>query len=165
MTDYTSIADSQIDPKAPVTSELMTALRDNPIAISEGSSGAPKIKPEALNIYLGDGASSGTTTGTTNILTVTDLDALDYVLVSASSTLSTDNSIIASAAYSTSTNNGVSFGSSIKFAVGNGTGSFSGAAIVDCSGSINSVRISFAVTESGSSTWSVNSYMIGVGVE
>ena len=43
MADYTSIADSQIDPKAPVTSELMTALRDNPIAIAEGSAGAPKI--------------------------------------------------------------------------------------------------------------------------
>lgn len=43
MTDYTSIANSQIDPKAPVTSELMTALRDNPIAIAEGAAGAPKI--------------------------------------------------------------------------------------------------------------------------
>ena len=43
MTDYTSIADSQIDPKAPVTSELLTAYRDNPIAIAEGAAGAPKI--------------------------------------------------------------------------------------------------------------------------
>lgn len=48
MTDYTSIADSQIDPKAPVTSELMTALRDNPIAIAEGAAGAPKIADKVI---------------------------------------------------------------------------------------------------------------------
>lgn len=48
MTDYTSIANSQIDPKAPVTSELMTALRDNPIAIAEGAAGAPKIADKVL---------------------------------------------------------------------------------------------------------------------
>lgn len=47
MTDYTSIADSQVDPKAPVTSDLMTALRDNPIAIGEGSTGAPRIQGKA----------------------------------------------------------------------------------------------------------------------
>jgi hypothetical protein len=48
MTDYTTITDTQVDPEAPITSELMTALRDNPIAISEGSSGAPKIQNAAI---------------------------------------------------------------------------------------------------------------------
>lgn len=43
MADWTTIADSQVDPKAPVTSELMAALRDNPIAIAEGATGAPRI--------------------------------------------------------------------------------------------------------------------------
>jgi len=43
MTDYTTISDSQVDPNAPLTSELITALRDNPIAIAEQSTGAPVI--------------------------------------------------------------------------------------------------------------------------
>ena len=43
MVDYTTISDSQVDPNAPLTSELMTALRDNPIAIAEQSTGAPII--------------------------------------------------------------------------------------------------------------------------
>lgn len=57
MTDYTSIANSQIDPKAPVTSELMTALRDNPIAIAEGAAGAPKVAEswQALETTSSDG--------------------------------------------------------------------------------------------------------------
>lgn len=48
MTDWTTITDSQVDPKAPVTSELMTALRDNPAAITEGATGAPKIQTAAI---------------------------------------------------------------------------------------------------------------------
>lgn len=48
MTDWTTITDTQIDPKAPVTSELMTALRDNPSAITEGAAGAPRLKGEAV---------------------------------------------------------------------------------------------------------------------
>lgn len=43
MADWTTITDSQVDPKAPVTSELMTALRDNPIAIAQGATNAPRI--------------------------------------------------------------------------------------------------------------------------
>lgn len=47
MTDWTTIADTQLDPKSPVTSELMTAMRDNPIAIIEGATGAPRILGDA----------------------------------------------------------------------------------------------------------------------
>jgi len=43
MADWTTIPDTQIEPKAPVTSELMTALRDNPVAIAQGATNAPKI--------------------------------------------------------------------------------------------------------------------------
>ena len=41
MTTYTPIANSDIDQDSPVTSGLMAALRDNPLAIGEGASGAP----------------------------------------------------------------------------------------------------------------------------
>lgn len=46
MVDYTNISNVSVEPLAPVTSELMTSLRDNPIAIAEGSVGAP-------NMYVG----------------------------------------------------------------------------------------------------------------
>jgi len=48
MTTYTSIIDSEIDTDSPVTESLMTRIRDNPIAITEGSSGAPKIQNAAI---------------------------------------------------------------------------------------------------------------------
>lgn len=51
MTDYTAISDTQIDPKSPVTSELMAALRDNPTAITEGSVGSPPILVNALGVF------------------------------------------------------------------------------------------------------------------
>lgn len=47
MADYTTITDAQVDPEAPITSELMSALRDNPTAIAEGASGAPRIVADA----------------------------------------------------------------------------------------------------------------------
>jgi hypothetical protein len=43
MTTWTDIANGTIDQDSPVTQPLLTALRDNPIAIAEGSSGAPLV--------------------------------------------------------------------------------------------------------------------------
>lgn len=43
MTTYTTIADADIDQDSPVTQPLMTALRDNPIAMAEGAAGAPSV--------------------------------------------------------------------------------------------------------------------------
>lgn len=57
MTTYTAIPNTSIDIDSPVTQPLMTALRDNPIAIAEGSSGAPKISTLAFesNYYTQGG--------------------------------------------------------------------------------------------------------------
>lgn len=52
MADWTTLADSQLDPDAPLTSELAYAWRDNPIAIAEGAVGAPRVQPEALDLHL-----------------------------------------------------------------------------------------------------------------
>jgi len=43
MADWPDIQDSQCDPDAPVTSELIYGLRDGPIAIAEGAIDAPRI--------------------------------------------------------------------------------------------------------------------------
>ena len=48
MTNYTTISNSEVDQDSPVTQTLMSALRDNPIAITEGSAGAPKIQTNAI---------------------------------------------------------------------------------------------------------------------
>lgn len=60
MADWTNIADSALDPDAPVTSELAYAWRDNPIAIAEGAPGAPKI---ALKDLVAGGSLEMTITG------------------------------------------------------------------------------------------------------
>jgi hypothetical protein len=43
MTTYTTITNGQVDLDSPVTQTLMTALRDNPLAIAEQTSGAPPV--------------------------------------------------------------------------------------------------------------------------
>lgn len=48
MTAYTVISDSSLDPDAPITSSLGYAFRNNPIAIAEGASGAPRLQIGAL---------------------------------------------------------------------------------------------------------------------
>lgn len=45
---YTEILNSEIDQDSPVTQPLMTALRDNPLAIAEGDATAPQIQTAAL---------------------------------------------------------------------------------------------------------------------
>lgn len=63
MADYIAIANSQIEPKAPVTSELMNQLRDNPEAIAEGATGAPRVVSRALGLtYLSGSGSYGVDT-------------------------------------------------------------------------------------------------------
>jgi len=48
MADWFSITDTQIDPDAPLTSQLAYAWRDNCIAIAEGASGAPRVQMAAF---------------------------------------------------------------------------------------------------------------------
>ena len=48
MADYRTIADAEVDPDAPLTSSLGYAWRDNPLAIAEGATGAPRILDAAL---------------------------------------------------------------------------------------------------------------------
>lgn len=46
---WVNIPNSDIDQDSPVTVALMTALRDNPEAIADGDSGAPRIRDSALS--------------------------------------------------------------------------------------------------------------------
>ena len=60
MANWIWIADTALDPDAPVTSELMYALRDNPIALTEGAWGAPRLQRGAFN------SSTASVSGTLN---------------------------------------------------------------------------------------------------
>jgi hypothetical protein len=44
MADYIAILDTQLDPDAPITSALAYQWRDNPLAVIEGATGAPKVR-------------------------------------------------------------------------------------------------------------------------
>lgn len=60
MTDYLPITDAETDPGAPGTSELWKKWRDNPIAIAEGATGAPRVQGIALGgVYLGSFTQDG----------------------------------------------------------------------------------------------------------
>jgi hypothetical protein len=48
MANWTAIADATLEPGKPIRAIDARALRDNPIAISEGASGAPKIQTAGI---------------------------------------------------------------------------------------------------------------------
>ena len=48
MTAFTTIIETDIDPRSPVTASLLVALRDNPLAIIDGGATAPRIQSAAL---------------------------------------------------------------------------------------------------------------------
>lgn len=78
MADYRTITDAEVDPDAPLTSSLGYAWRDNPIAIAEGATGAPRITQTAImNPTAGTfrtitsvttAISSGTESGSRNVV-------------------------------------------------------------------------------------------------
>ena len=47
--DYLIIDDSEVEPGAPILSTLGVRWRDNPTAIAQGASGAPRIEEEAMD--------------------------------------------------------------------------------------------------------------------
>lgn len=58
MTTYTVIPSTDRDPESPVTPELIDGLYNNPIAITEGAVGAPRIDSEAAIDWGGGGVGS-----------------------------------------------------------------------------------------------------------
>ena len=48
MATWTTLPDATLEPGKPIRSIDVLALRDNPVAISEGASGAPKVRTAAL---------------------------------------------------------------------------------------------------------------------
>lgn len=76
MTTYTAVTDTETGHLKPLTTSLLRRLRDNPIAVAEGATGAPRIMPAALDLYLGSFDISGAT-----YVGLSGLDGLDGILV------------------------------------------------------------------------------------
>ena len=60
MATWTTLPDATLEPGKPIRSIDVLALRDNPIAIAEGASGAPKIDPINAMAHLGAAGAIGT---------------------------------------------------------------------------------------------------------
>jgi len=63
MTTYTAIPNGDIDPESPITTGLMTLLRDNPIAMFEKATGAPVL----ANNYVTQAMIAANTVGRSEI--------------------------------------------------------------------------------------------------
>lgn len=48
MTTYSAIADSEIDTDSPLTTSLMTKMRDNPLSMAQGDASSPRINVQSL---------------------------------------------------------------------------------------------------------------------
>ena len=151
MPTYTTIPDSTIAPEAPVTSELMTLLRDNPIATTEGDTGAPRVKGRALDVVLNNAVVNIPTSAsgaTTVLVTNTDLTNLSYVMITGFADLAgsfgSDNTTGFNMNYQTTTDGGSNWTGSTDFF---STGQYDSqtyenfSLVVDVSGSINGVRV------------------------
>lgn len=102
MPDYRVIADSEVQPDAPVTSSLGFALRDNPAAIAEGAPGAPKVRSEAM--ALRTAAADRTSDGA--FFTLTSIDRIATFMVNSHVNIGSTSPGGASIRYRTSTNGG-----------------------------------------------------------
>jgi len=115
MTTYTAIDNANIDQDSPVTQPLLTLMRDNPIAITEGALNAPKVVSAALNMTFLDGAG-----------VYTDLDRIDNLLIfaSARSASTSSGAKTVTVRYRLSSDNGSTFGSyvTVVTATTNGAG-------------------------------------------
>lgn len=60
MATWTTLPDATLEPGKPIRSIDVLALRDNPVAIAEGASGAPKIDPINAMAHLGAVGAVGT---------------------------------------------------------------------------------------------------------
>lgn len=67
MATWTNIANSAVAVGAPLSTALMTALRDNVTAAFEGASGAPRLDPSTAIDWAGTGSGTGDTNAETYI--------------------------------------------------------------------------------------------------
>ena len=156
MPDYRVIADSEVQPDAPVTSSLGFALRDNPAAIAQGADGAPKVRSEALNLRT----ASGDRTSDGVIFTLNGVDRVQTIMVNSYITLTFGNPGSATVRYRTSTNGGstwseyTTFDNTVLTSAGSNRSVRFG--FVALGANVNSVQFDLTSTPTSSPTCSVS---------
>jgi len=78
MAVYVTITDSQLDPDAPLTSQLAYQWRDNPEAMFEGAAGAPRLQLAALENPTAGAVTRSKNNGPAISLTTTYVDAHSF---------------------------------------------------------------------------------------
>ena len=165
MATYTDPATLPTGPNTPWTSEKATAAIDNPVAIAEGASGAPRVLAAALGTNLGTGSATAVST----LLDVTDLTDVGQVLVYG--TLGIDAAsgetgrVTVQVAYST--DNGSTFGSASDVpgtTLSSGGDPETGAYVyvIALTGSQDAVR--FTLATSGTSPQSPSASVTAIGL-
>lgn len=91
MTTYTAIPNSDVDVDSPITTSLVSALRDNPLAIQEGDGTAPRIAQKAIDCVV-VGARSSSNTAITNAAAGTTL-VFDSTTIDTNTVLNTTTGI------------------------------------------------------------------------
>ena len=167
MTTYTAIANTEIDPESPVTSDLMTKLRDNPLAQGEGTTGAPRIMGRALDVVEDTNAGSqgiSTTTVTASDVTLADIDWVllaGWVQVQESGGATGQVTVD----YQTTTNTGSTWSAATNILVQETRPGinerFGISAILDISGSFDGIRIRVTTNGNSASQWKVGIISLG----
>lgn len=165
MATYTDPSTINTNPNDPVTSEFGTAALDNPVAIAEGASGAPRVVAGALGTDLGTG--SVTAVGTIlDVIDLTDVgQLLVYGLLGVSSPSEETGIATVSVAYST--DNGSTFGAATPVpgaTLSSGGSSETGQFIyvVVLTGSQDAVRFTLATSGTSPQTPSASVTVIGL---
>lgn len=114
MTSYVAIANGEIDQDSPVTQALMTALRDNPIAITEGDASAPKV--ESIAVETRRFVFVMPTSGTSFVLSSLDSRLATIRILANAMTATSTASGTYECFFALSNNNGASFGTETKIA-------------------------------------------------
>lgn len=141
MTTYRTIASTETDGNSPVTVQLLTALADNPTAIAEGASGAPRVDGRALDVVNAETSDA--------TLTATNLANIDYVLITGSLKLAHDSGGTsfqnAAARFRLSTDGGSSWGARTEIAYITVTANYTQRVgicyVVDVSGSTDAIEV------------------------
>jgi len=154
MADWTELDTNGLLPGEPFTSAKALALFENPGAMAEGASNAPKVVSEALNMLVGAGLGTQT---------FTNVGRIEKVLIQ-SITFSTGSASTAVAIeYQTSTNNGATFATAIDLpdTIVTGPGSIPANNILTLTSSMNAFRLQIRLQGAGA-TGTISCAVLGV---
>jgi len=164
MATFSTIADGSIDQDSPITQSLMTALRDNTLAIQQGDDTAPNIVSRALGLSIVTGSVTHTGGATSTICTMdTGVDAnladSNYALMCGVIDCTAVSDSITARVFS----NRVSAPANFVTATFSGTGSHSFCFLYETGGSSQSVNLRLATTLTGTGTISAYGAIILLG--